>query len=589
MKKIIFSLILSVMLVCTMIPQFSFATEEDAAAETKSVITGFVPLETSDYYYEGNPEEGELTVNLPETLKVKLDGSEEETEISVSWEAVEDFDSTEFYFYSMKPVWGDSYTLSGDLSPALDVPWITVYKEEPDNSEIEPMMTEEEIEPIYTEEEGPIDPEETSLADLAGDTAKAAFKLFTDESYADTASNTAAIYAYLTGTMGLNTAAACGVMANINAESAMSPINLQNTYNSSFGLSDEEYTRRVDNGKGAYKTSGGTSKNFKTDAGGYGLCQWTASSRKTNLLNSALNSNVSVGDMNMQLNLLNSELQNSYKTVYTTLKNVPNNAAGAFTAAQIFCLSYEIPANTVNTAASRGNACLNNYWKTYSGTSNNVGGSCLSLCGYTYPTAIKNGKGIDVSGYAVSNYNVTSISGTITNSSGKSVYSKTLSAGSTAAKLSSLDDYMKFSKLSNGTYTYTVSAKDSSGKTVSASHAFKVSSSGSSVKTYGFASSNVSDTTNTTPTVSPAPATGGYTGTYPTLPGRGYMKKGDKGTRVKNLQKYLNWYGNYGLKVDGKYGTKTVKAVKKFQKANKIKQDGKVGKGTLNKMKSIKK
>ena len=67
------------------------------------------------------------------------------------------------------------------------------------------------------------------------------------------------------------------------------------------------------------------------------------------------------------------------------------------------------------------------------------------------------------------------------------------------------------------------------------------------------------------------------------------MKKGDKGTRVKNLQKYLNWYGNYGLKVDGKYGTKTVKAVKKFQKANKIKQDGKVGKGTLNKMKSIKK
>ena len=30
----------------------------------------------------------------------------------------------------------------------------------------------------------------------------------------------------------------------------------------------------------------------------------------------------------------------------------------------------------------------------------------------------------------------------------------------------------------------------------------------------------------------------GYTGTFPTLPTRGYFKKGDKGTQVKNLQKF---------------------------------------------------
>ena len=146
---------LSAMLILTFIPQISFAIEEEigvsdditveytgepatespeasaaeAAEETateseeivedladeiaeenavRGVITGFVPLETSDYYYEGNPEEEELTVSLPETLSVYLDGNDEITDIPVSWTAVEDFDDTDFYFYSMKPVWGES-------------------------------------------------------------------------------------------------------------------------------------------------------------------------------------------------------------------------------------------------------------------------------------------------------------------------------------------------------------------------------------------------------------------------------------------------------------------------------------------------
>jgi len=80
-----------------------------------------------------------------------------------------------------------------------------------------------------------------------------------------------------------------------------------------------------------------------------------------------------------------------------------------------------------------------------------------------------------------------------------------------------------------------------------------------------------------------------YTGTFPKLPKRGYFKKGDNGTQVKNLQKFLNWYGGYKLKVDGKLGDKTVKAIKKFQKAVGLKQTGKFDSKALSKAKSVKK
>lgn len=79
-----------------------------------------------------------------------------------------------------------------------------------------------------------------------------------------------------------------------------------------------------------------------------------------------------------------------------------------------------------------------------------------------------------------------------------------------------------------------------------------------------------------------------YTGTFPTLPSRGYFKKGDKGTQVKNLQKFLNWYGGYGLVVDGKLGNNTIAAVKKFQKATGLSQDGLFGAKSLAKAKAVK-
>lgn len=76
-----------------------------------------------------------------------------------------------------------------------------------------------------------------------------------------------------------------------------------------------------------------------------------------------------------------------------------------------------------------------------------------------------------------------------------------------------------------------------------------------------------------------------YSGTFP----KGTLRKGSKGTEVKNLQKFLNWYGNYALEIDGSFGSATEKAVKAFQKANGLTVDGIFGTKSLAKAKSIKK
>lgn len=67
-----------------------------------------------------------------------------------------------------------------------------------------------------------------------------------------------------------------GLMGNLYAESSLKSNNLQNTGNKTLGLTDAEYTDKVD------KKLISRSK-FVRDGYGYGLAQWTSRSRKENL------------------------------------------------------------------------------------------------------------------------------------------------------------------------------------------------------------------------------------------------------------------------------------------------------------------
>lgn len=134
---------------------------------------------------------------------------------------------------------------------------------------------------------------------------------------------------------GLNNYGIAGLMGNLQAESGLEPTNLQNTYNQKLGLSDSEYTKRVDNG---------TYNNFTKDSAGYGLAQWTYWSRKEALLNYAKQRNKSIGDLETQLDFLIQELQQSYSSVLNTLKT----ATSVLEASNAVLLKFERPANQSN-------------------------------------------------------------------------------------------------------------------------------------------------------------------------------------------------------------------------------------------------
>ena len=74
-----------------------------------------------------------------------------------------------------------------------------------------------------------------------------------------------------------------------------------------------------------------------------------------------------------------------------------------------------------------------------------------------------------------------------------------------------------------------------------------------------------------------------YTGPLPTAT----VKRGSKGENVKRVQRFLNCDINAKLDDDGKCGSKTVAAIKKFQKKYKLKVDGIFGTQCRRKMSTL--
>lgn len=70
---------------------------------------------------------------------------------------------------------------------------------------------------------------------------------------------------------------------------------------------------------------------------------------------------------------------------------------------------------------------------------------------------------------------------------------------------------------------------------------------------------------------------------------REWLQKGDKNDNVRYLQNFLNWYGNYELKIDGEFGNGTEAAVKDFESREGLTVDGQFGKSCLARAKEIKK
>jgi len=147
--------------------------------------------------------------------------------------------------------------------------------------------------------------------------------------------NETIIFNFLKDNMGLNTAAACGILANIQNESSFLP---------------------------TASGDGGTS---------YGICQWH-NTRKTAMINWCKNNGYDYTSLTGQLNYLKYELsQNNAnhlyngKTIFNYISAVSNTADGAYDAGYYWCSKYEVPADTANVAAKRGTLAKNTYWVEY--------------------------------------------------------------------------------------------------------------------------------------------------------------------------------------------------------------------------------
>lgn len=160
----------------------------------------------------------------------------------------------------------------------------------------------------------------------------------------------AEMFAFFKG-QGFTDAGVAGLMGNLNTESGLSSVNLQNNGNTKLSMTDAEYTAAVDSG--AYT-------NFAKDGYGYGLAQWTYWSRKQELLDFTKAAGVSVGHKRKQCEFIVKELA-GYPTVLQTLKT----AKTVREASDAVMLNYERPANQSeeNQAkrASRGQTFFDKY------------------------------------------------------------------------------------------------------------------------------------------------------------------------------------------------------------------------------------
>ena len=181
---------------------------------------------------------------------------------------------------------------------------------------------------------------------------------------------------------GLTEEGALGLMANLYVESGFRANNLQNSYVKKLGLSDEEYTARVDNGQYT---------EFVTDRAGYGLCQWTFWSRKQALLDFAKSRGASIGDEGMQLEYLMQELTNKYPTVLNLLKTSHDERECAIRV----MLDFERPANQTE-ANQQKRADYATELKTNLKETVKMGLKVAIDAGHGYNTA---GKRITLSGY----------------------------------------------------------------------------------------------------------------------------------------------------------------------------------------------
>ena len=264
-----------------------------AAGKEQKTIEAFMPLPEAEQkmyiYKEDKPKLEEILRAMPKTLSVLTDEENWEP-IEVQWYCVgDDYEDSDSYYFQFSPVWDEElYDVESDFQVIQDAPYVSVF--------------------LY---------ENVQELSVTGN------------------SNETIIYNFLINEMELNSAAACGVLANIYAESSFNP-NALGDKGSSYGICQWHNTRWT------------AMKNW-CNANGY---NWETLTGQLNYLKFELSRN-------------NSAYLWNGKTIYNYLKSVSNDAQGAYDAGYYWCYYFEVPANRETKSVTRGNAAKDTYWPEY--------------------------------------------------------------------------------------------------------------------------------------------------------------------------------------------------------------------------------
>lgn len=384
---------------------------------------------------------------------------------------------------------------------------------------------------------------------------------------------------------GLNNYGVASMMGNLYAESGLNPKNLENAGNAKLGMTDDEYTMAVDNG--TY-----TKEQFVHDGFGYSLPQWTWHGRKKAYYEYVKSKSKSVGDLETSLEFLYKELSESYKSVLNTLKT----AQSVLEASNAVLLKFECPADQSVTVQNKRAAYGQNYYNKYA----NKGSDTMGYKTCTKGVAVKlssNFKSTEFDCHGSGCCSTTLINETlveylqkIRDHFGKSI---TITSGYRCATHNKNVGGVTGSRHSKGdaadivvsgiTPTEVAKYAESIGilgiglyNTSSDGHFVHIDTRTTKSFWYGQAQAYRSTFGGTISSSSTSTATSTSTSASSTV-----LSSGSYGSAVKALQETLNALGYSCGTADSSYGTKTENAVRKFQKANGLTQDGIAGPNTL--------
>ena len=252
--------------------------------DEKKLIVGYrqVGVQASIHFEMGEkPSLDRVLQQAPSSLDVYFLGEKKPQNLSCTWESYgDDYSSTNLNYYFFIPKFdSDKYEVKG-LNLQSESPYIEV---------IQDAFTFEMIESAPPKE------------------------------------NEAAVYKYCKDVLHLNTAAACGILANIYCESGFR-------------------TNAIGDG--------GTS---------VGLCQWH-NSRWTNLRNFAPDD---WQTLEGQLRFMRRELMGGYSRTLKYIRGVSDDEQGAYDAAYFWCMHYEMPDRILSRSTTRAYLAKNVYWKRY--------------------------------------------------------------------------------------------------------------------------------------------------------------------------------------------------------------------------------